>query len=79
MWRFGKASHSCALSLVTHDERLDANDVREWLAVCDEIVHSTIEIHQCPVAYFTAPGTDASSARQRIIDVGLMSGIAAQT
>ena len=50
VWRVGKATYSCALSLVTHDERLNANDVREWLAIHDEIVHSTIEIHRCPVA-----------------------------
>jgi cation diffusion facilitator family transporter len=48
VWRVGKASYACALSVVTHDERLTANDVRHWLAIHDEIVHSTIEIHRCP-------------------------------
>ncbi len=33
-----------------NNERLNANDVRDWLAVHDEIVHSTIKIHRCPVA-----------------------------
>lgn len=47
-WRVGKASYSCALSLVTHDEYLTANQVREWLSIHEEIVHSTIEIHRCP-------------------------------
>ena len=50
VWRVGKASYSCALSVVTHDERLTAKDVRQWLAIHDEIVHSTIEIHRCPEA-----------------------------
>jgi len=50
VWRVGKGSYACALSLVTHDERLTANDVRKWLAIHDEIVHSTIEIHRCPGA-----------------------------
>jgi len=50
VWRVGKGSYACALSLVTHDERLTANDVRKWLAIHDEIVHSTIEIHRCPAA-----------------------------
>ncbi len=50
VWRVGKASYSCALSLVTHDERLTPKQVREWLSIHEEIVHSTIEIHRCPVA-----------------------------
>jgi len=48
VWRVGKATYSCALSLVTHDERLTPNRVREWLSIHEEIVHSTIEIHRCP-------------------------------
>ena len=50
VWRVGKASYSCALCVVSHDERLTAKDVRHWLAIHDEIVHSTIEIHRCPGA-----------------------------
>lgn len=50
VWRVGKASHSCALSLVTHDAHLSAVKVRAWLSVHEEIVHSTIEIHQCETA-----------------------------
>lgn len=50
VWRVGKATYSCALSLVTHDERLTPNQVREWLSVHEEIVHSTIEIQRCPAA-----------------------------
>ncbi|MFG6486565.1 CDF family Co(II)/Ni(II) efflux transporter DmeF [Roseateles sp. BYS78W] len=48
VWRVGRGSYSCALSLVTHDAALTPKLVREWLAVHEEIVHSTIEIHVCP-------------------------------
>lgn len=47
VWRVGKATYSCALSLVTHDEHLTPKQVRAWLSVHEEIVHSTIEIHRC--------------------------------
>ncbi len=50
VWRVGRAAYACALSLVTHDDRLTPAMVRGWLAVHDEIVHSTIEIHRCPDA-----------------------------
>ena len=48
VWRVGRATYACALTLVTHDDRLTPETVREWLAVHEEIVHSTIEIHRCP-------------------------------
>ncbi len=48
VWRVGKGTYSCALSLVTHDGKLTPATVREWLSVHEEIVHSTIEIHHCP-------------------------------
>lgn len=47
VWRVGRATYACALTLVTHDDRLTPATVREWLAVHEEIVHSTIEIHRC--------------------------------
>jgi cation diffusion facilitator family transporter len=47
VWRVGKKSYSCALSLVTHDKTLIAPRVREQLAVHDEIAHVTVEIHYC--------------------------------
>ncbi len=50
VWRVGKATYSCALSLVTHDEQLTPRRVREWLSIHEEIVHSTIEIQRCPPA-----------------------------
>jgi cation diffusion facilitator family transporter len=47
VWRVGKKSYSCALSLVTHDATLTPKRVREQLAAHAEIAHSTIEIHNC--------------------------------
>ena len=47
VWRVGKRSYSCALSLVTHDLTLTPKRVRERLAQHEEIAHSTIEIQQC--------------------------------
>lgn len=45
VWRVGKASYACALSLVTHDRNLTAQRVRQQLAVHEEVVHVTVEIH----------------------------------
>ena len=50
VWRVGKQCYSCALLLVTHDRSLTAKRVRERLAVHDEIVHVTVEIHHCDQA-----------------------------
>jgi cation diffusion facilitator family transporter len=47
VWRVGKASYSCALSLVTHDRNLSARQVRQWISEHEEVVHATIEIHHC--------------------------------
>lgn len=46
VWRVGKSAYACALSIVTHDKSLIADRVRAQLAVHDEIVHTTVEIHQ---------------------------------
>ena len=46
VWRVGKNVYSCALTLETRDATLNADTVRERLAVHEEIVHSTIEIHR---------------------------------
>lgn len=48
VWRVGKRKYSCALSVVTHDLSLTPTQVRNQLAVHEEIAHATIEIHQCP-------------------------------
>ena len=50
VWRVGKKVYSCAITVVTHDATLTPDVLRERLAVHEEIVHSTIEIHLCPDA-----------------------------
>jgi cation diffusion facilitator family transporter len=47
VWRVGKNSYSCALSVVTHDATLTPKRVRDKLASHQEIVHATIEIQLC--------------------------------
>jgi Co/Zn/Cd efflux system component len=47
VWRVGKQSYSCALSVVTHDSSLTPKKLRDQIAIHEEIVHTTIEIHQC--------------------------------
>ena len=47
VWRVGKQSYACALSVVTHDKTLTADRVREQLSVHEEIAHTTVEIHLC--------------------------------
>jgi cation diffusion facilitator family transporter len=47
VWRVGKASYACALSLVTHDRKLTPAMVREWLSEHEEVVHATVEINLC--------------------------------
>lgn len=46
VWRVGKQSYSCALSVVTGDPHLTAKQVRQQITIHDEIVHTTIEIHR---------------------------------
>jgi cation diffusion facilitator family transporter len=45
VWRVGKQAFACALSVVTDDRDLSPQQLRERLAVHEEIVHATIEIH----------------------------------
>ena len=47
VWRVGKHTYSCALAVVTHDTGLTSKQIREQLFQHEEIVHATIEIHQC--------------------------------
>ncbi|MBB1631921.1 CDF family Co(II)/Ni(II) efflux transporter DmeF [Cupriavidus sp. UME77] len=47
VWRVGKEKFSCLVSLVTHDPALTAARVRSALAVHEELVHITVEIHRC--------------------------------
>ena len=46
VWRVGAAAYSCAISLVTRNETLAPDEVREQLRQHEEIVHTTIEIHR---------------------------------
>jgi cation diffusion facilitator family transporter len=46
VWRVGKKVYSCALTAVTQDAQLTPNTLRERLAVHEEIIHLTIELHQ---------------------------------
>jgi cation diffusion facilitator family transporter len=48
VWRVGKESYACAISLVTHSDTLTPELVREQLSQHEEIVHTTIEIHRVP-------------------------------
>ncbi|MBK1685902.1 CDF family Co(II)/Ni(II) efflux transporter DmeF [Rubrivivax gelatinosus] len=50
VWRVGRGAYACAMTLVTREAGLDADEVRRWLSVHEEIVHSTIEIHHTPPA-----------------------------
>jgi cation diffusion facilitator family transporter len=47
VWRVGKQSYSCALSIVTRDAAITPAVVRRALGVHEEIVHATIEVHHC--------------------------------
>jgi cation diffusion facilitator family transporter len=46
VWRVGKESYACAVSIVTHSDTLSPEIVREQLSQHEEIVHTTIEIHR---------------------------------
>jgi cation diffusion facilitator family transporter len=46
VWRVGKNAYACALSLVTQDHHLTPVFVREQLAIHEEVVHITVEIHR---------------------------------
>ncbi len=47
VWRVGNGAYACALSLLTHDPTLTPLQIRQALAIHDEIVHVTSEIHLC--------------------------------
>lgn len=47
VWRVGKSTYACALSLFTHDAALTPERVRAQLAQHEEIAHATIEIQFC--------------------------------
>ena len=47
VWRVGNGAYACALSLLTHDATLTPLQIRQALAIHEEIVHVTSEIHLC--------------------------------
>lgn len=47
VWRVGKATYSCAVSVVTHDAQLTPSKVRRWISIHEEVVHATIEVQVC--------------------------------
>lgn len=47
VWRVGSGAYACTLSLLTHDATLTPLTVREALAIHQELVHVTVEIHRC--------------------------------
>jgi cation diffusion facilitator family transporter len=49
VWRIGNGAYACAISLLTHDTALTPLDIRNALAIHEEIVHATVEIHRCDV------------------------------
>ena len=48
VWRVGQNAYAAAITVVTHAPALNADALRQRLAVHEEIVHTTIEIHRCP-------------------------------
>jgi cation diffusion facilitator family transporter len=47
VWRVGKNAYACALAVVTHDPTITPKQLRQRLAIHEEIAHSTIEVHIC--------------------------------
>jgi cation diffusion facilitator family transporter len=49
VWRVGHGSYACALTAVTREASLTPQAVRQALAVHEEVVHATIELHHEPL------------------------------
>jgi cation diffusion facilitator family transporter len=47
VWRVGKATYACAVTVVTHDATITPDTVRRWISVHEEVAHSTIEVQVC--------------------------------
>ena len=58
VWRVGKASYACALTLQTANPLLTAEVVRQRLSVHEEVTHTTVEIRLVQPA---APSQPSSS------------------
>lgn len=48
VWRVARDAYACTLTLVSGDPALTPHQVRQALAVHEELVHCTVEIHQLP-------------------------------
>ncbi|OWW20683.1 CDF family Co(II)/Ni(II) efflux transporter DmeF [Noviherbaspirillum denitrificans] len=48
VWRVGKETYSCALSVVTADASLTSDDLRSRIGIHEEVAHMTIEIVRRP-------------------------------
>ncbi len=55
VWRVGRAAYACAMTVVSSDPGLTVQTLRGQLAVHEEIVHSTIELHHSATAGEPAP------------------------
>jgi cation diffusion facilitator family transporter len=47
VWRVGKGTYACAVTVVTHDASITPDTVRRWISVHEEVAHSTIEVQVC--------------------------------
>ena len=45
VWRVGRQSYACALTVVTRDQNLTPGTVKQALKRHEEIVHTTVEVH----------------------------------
>lgn len=45
VWRVGRGSYACAMTVQTREASLTPHAVRQALAVHEEVVHATIEVH----------------------------------
>lgn len=48
VWRVGNRAYACAVTVVTREPLITAATLRQRLAVHDEVVHATIEVHRRP-------------------------------
>lgn len=46
VWQVGRGKYAVSASVVTSDPQLDADSVRQALAIHEELVHVTVEIHR---------------------------------
>jgi cation diffusion facilitator family transporter len=61
VWRVGRGSYACALTAVSSRPDLTPQAVRQALAVHEEVVHATIELHQ----HHSSGSSSANAATSR--------------